>query len=91
MQANRSQEHVSLYIEPWGLETSQPKGLNIMLALNKEGIYFKNACGGDGSCGRCKIEISEEGNQEYQEILSCKSSLSKDVRIKIPPEMVLDL
>lgn len=89
MNTGQTEEYLTLYVYPWGLKLQYTKGKNLLRVLNEAGIYFKYSCGGDGSCGRCRVEVSEQDSEEYQELLACRISLIKDAKVKIPPQMVL--
>ncbi|NMB40897.1 MAG: 2Fe-2S iron-sulfur cluster binding domain-containing protein [Firmicutes bacterium] len=82
-------EYLTLAVHPWELKLRYLKGKNLMRVLNEAGIYFKYSCGGDGACGRCKIEVAEQDRENYQELLSCKISLIKNAKVKVPPQKVV--
>ena len=34
------------------------KGITIMKAAEKAGVYINSLCGGNGVCGKCKVQIT---------------------------------
>lgn len=89
MKEKEEKKNLSVLVEPWGQEIQYPRGKNLMRVLNQAGINFKYSCGGDGSCGRCKVEVTGTSGSCYQEIMACKVTLIGDARVKVPPEMVV--
>jgi uncharacterized 2Fe-2S/4Fe-4S cluster protein (DUF4445 family) len=80
------------------------KGTIIKDALEKAGIKINTPCGGEGTCGKCKVFIKkgipsanlieknflteEEIKKGYR--LACQAKLVQDAIIKIPSEIRLD-
>lgn len=76
-------------------------GQPLLKALVGEGVFIPSACGGRGSCGLCKVKVTEGGGQilptelpwlsaeEKKENirLSCQFKVKNDVSIKIPEEL----
>ena len=76
-------------------------GTNLLTALSNEKIFIPSACGGGGSCGMCKVQITEGGGdilptelphltrQERSECvrLSCQLKVKNDMKIQIPDEV----
>lgn len=90
MSIGKDKEYVTLWVSPWDLEVKSPKRENMMNALMRGGIYFKNACGGDANCARCKVEVYSHEHGEYQELLSCKTVVDYDISVRVSPEMVIN-
>ncbi len=40
-----------------------PAGSTLLGALASKGIYLSSACGGKGSCGQCKVQVSDGGSE----------------------------
>jgi len=69
---------------------------NLLAAAAKAGISIKGVCGGNGTCGRCKVRIKEgsinftqKGKLSEEEIasgyvLACQSFPETDVVVEIP-------
>ncbi len=78
-----------------------PTGDKLLNALADQKIYLPSACGGGGTCGECKVIISEGGGdilatekgkltrgeirQRYR--LSCQVPVKGDMSLVIPPEV----
>ena len=78
-------------------------GQPLLRALNQEGVFIPSACGGRGSCGLCKVQVTEGGGEylptelpwisdeeKKKHIrLSCQFKVKQDVAIVIPEELFL--
>src|SRR4030042_4084575 len=80
------------------------KETTIMEAAQKAGVYINSLCGGNGVCGRCKVQVSggrvladkdsisllskDEIKEGY--VLACQASIDHDVEVVIPPESRLE-
>ncbi len=80
------------------------KGITIMEAAQKAGVYINSLCGGNGVCGRCKVQVSgdmvladkdsisllskDEIKKGY--VLACQARIDHDMEIVIPPESRLE-
>jgi Na+-transporting NADH:ubiquinone oxidoreductase subunit F len=83
------------------LSLSVPMGGKLLNALADNEIYIPSACGGQGTCGQCKVVIKEGGgdlldtersklnrqqiNANYR--LSCQISVKGDMSLGLPPEL----
>ena len=79
-------------------------GTTIMEAAQKAGVYINSLCGGNGVCGRCKVQvaggevladknsISLLSKDEIKEgyVLACQDRIDHDMEIIIPPESRLE-
>jgi uncharacterized 2Fe-2S/4Fe-4S cluster protein (DUF4445 family) len=77
-------------------------GLSIMEAAQAAGIYINNLCGGNGVCGKCRVQVvnarihadrhsmsflsKEEITNGYA--LACQTRVDGDMEIIIPPESI---
>lgn len=78
------------------------EGENLLAAAAKAGVYIHAYCGGDGVCGKCKIQIAEGEvssdsaqyikSEEYDRgiRLACKSTITSDVVVVIPEAVSKD-
>lgn len=80
---------------------SVPVGGKLVNALAANKIFVSSACGGQGTCGQCKLVVLEGGGdilateksminrREAREgvRLSCQVPVKRDMRIEIPPEV----
>lgn len=79
-------------------------GTTIMEAAQKAGVYINSLCGGNGVCGRCKVQVTggcvladkdsislltkDEIKEGY--VLACQAKIDHDMEIIIPPESRLE-
>lgn len=80
-------------------EVSAPEGENLLRIAAAAGLYITASCGGNGSCGKCKVIIEsgevEEGISERltpDEIkkdyrLACASKIKSHLVVRIPVEI----
>lgn len=78
-----------------------PAGSNLLNTLSNHKIFIPSACGGKGTCGVCKVQITEGGGAmlptEKSHIsrgearegcrLSCQVKVKGDMKIEVPPEI----
>jgi uncharacterized 2Fe-2S/4Fe-4S cluster protein (DUF4445 family) len=82
--------------EPSGLKTEVPAGAILLEAARKAGVYLSSVCGGDGYCGKCKVNI-DEGQSESKPttlltpdetrenvVLACQTKILSDMTITVP-------
>jgi Na+-transporting NADH:ubiquinone oxidoreductase subunit F len=76
-------------------------GGTLLSTLSNQKIFLPSACGGKGSCGVCKVTVTEgggavlpteeghlsKGEQRDGVRLSCQVKVKQDMRIEIPPEV----
>jgi Na+-transporting NADH:ubiquinone oxidoreductase subunit F len=76
-------------------------GANMLTTLSEQEIFLPSACGGRGSCGACKVEVtSDVGPHLPTELpyldkdevdrnvrLACQIKVKTDVQIQIPEEL----
>lgn len=77
-------------------------GKNLLMALAERKIFIASACGGQGTCGYCKVQIlegggtvlpTERGHLTRVEVrdhvrLSCQVKVKSDVKLRIPAELL---
>ena len=75
---------------------------SLLAAAMQAGVYINASCGGEGTCGKCKVTIesgtveAERGTRLSDEEFSqgvrqaCQSRVVSDVVVRIPVEMQLD-
>ena len=76
-------------------------GTNLLTALSNEGIFIPSACGGGGSCGMCKLTVTDGGGdllptevphltrQEKKDNvrLCCQMKVKNDMKLEVPSEI----
>ena len=74
------------------------EGENLLRVALDAGVYLNASCGGEGTCGKCKILIedgqvrtersdrlsAEEFEKGYRQ--ACQTTVLTDLTIRIPPE-----
>ena len=89
---------------PDNKEVEIESGLSIMEAAEKAGVYINSLCGGNGACGKCKVQVAdgkvhadmesinyltkEEVKEGY--VLACQTKIHMDMEVMIPPEARLE-
>lgn len=83
-------------------EIETEPGGKLLTSLADQGIFLSSACGGGGSCAQCRCIVTEGGGsllpteegainrREAREgyRLSCQVPVKRDLKIKVPPEML---
>jgi len=95
------QDTIHVEFEPVGRRGSCPKGLTLLGCAQQLGVALAAVCGGNGTCGRCKVVLlsgtlspltSAERSQlsEYELSsgfrLACQALPDTDCVIHVPPE-----
>ncbi|SDO41257.1 ASKHA domain-containing protein [Desulforhopalus singaporensis] len=82
--------------QPDNVTVEVSSGDNLLSAAALAGIYIPASCGGDGVCGKCKVQLIEgtlksktDNSLSREELksnihLACTSRVESDVTIKIP-------
>jgi Na+-transporting NADH:ubiquinone oxidoreductase subunit F len=92
--------HVNLKINDRELEVSP--GSNLLVTLSGNGIFLPSACGGGGTCGMCKCQITEGGGsilptetgfftrkeQHDHWRLGCQVKIRENVTVKVPESVM---
>jgi uncharacterized 2Fe-2S/4Fe-4S cluster protein (DUF4445 family) len=92
---------VSVEIEPIGRRVRVAVGTTVLAAARSVGVGLASACGGAGTCGSCRVQItggevtpaSADERRQLGEAalaaglrLACQAAVRTDVRVAIPPE-----
>src|ERR1035437_6568836 len=56
-------------------------GETLLGVLRKNGVEVYSPCGGNGTCGKCKVFIKGEGS-----VTSCLYPVTKDIEIVLPDQ-----
>ncbi len=75
-------KHFSIRFEPDNRKTSVHAGATIVEAAGQVGIILETICGGEGTCGKCKVRIQPEG----REVLACQHRIERDLVVSIPAQ-----
>ena len=77
-------------------------GLTLLNTMTEQKIFLPSACGGGGTCGMCKCQVTEGGGeilptetgfftrkeQQNQWRLGCQVKIKEDMKIKIPQDIL---
>ncbi|MBE0477902.1 DUF4445 domain-containing protein [Candidatus Aerophobetes bacterium] len=83
---------------PEGETIEVEKGVSLLEASTRAGVYVSSICGGDGICGKCRLIVKkgevktrpttllarEDIKRGY--VLACQSEVVGDVEVEVPPE-----
>lgn len=86
-------------------EVSLEDGANLLKAAHQAGIYLNSECGGEGVCGRCKVQIVEGfvekkssfmtflTKDEIQKgyVLACQTDIHSNLVILVPSQAALEV
>ncbi len=86
---------------PDSKEAEVAEGENLLRAAMLAEVHINASCGGDGTCGKCRV-IVEQGKVESQSspklskedldkgyVLACRSFVKSDLLVRVPPESIL--
>jgi uncharacterized 2Fe-2S/4Fe-4S cluster protein (DUF4445 family) len=79
-------------------------GTTIMEAAEKAAVFINTLCGGNGVCGKCRVQIMDGkiradknsisllSKEEIEEgyVLACQAKVNNDMEVVIPPESRLE-
>ena len=88
-------DELKVTVLPEERELTCSTGTNLLQLLNGSGIKIKSVCGGDGSCRRCQVLISEgeyslkNGSSPDQQesgkpVLACQVEVTGDLVVEVP-------
>jgi len=85
-----------------GVEVDE--GVTLFKAAEQAGVYLNSLCGGEGVCGKCRVQVSKGkakadkhsitffSKEEIQNgyVLACQTQVKDDLEVVIPPESRLE-
>ncbi len=99
--------NATVLFEPEGKKIKVPIGITILQAAKDAGICIRSECGGQGSCGKCRVvvkrpkvssELTESEKKHFSGLeiefgyrLACIAKILGNTTVLIPPESRLDL
>ena len=80
------------------------EGVTLFKAAEQAGVYLNSLCGGEGVCGKCRVQVSKGkakadkpsitffSKEEIQNgyVLACQTQVKDDLEVVIPPESRLE-
>ena len=93
---------VKILFLPHNIETTVPRGENLIRAAMEAGVHINASCGGEGVCGKCRVIIengeveggiseklsTEDLNNGYRQ--ACLATVERDLVVRIPIESEVD-
>lgn len=85
-------------------ELEVDEGITLFEAAEKAGVYLNSLCGGEGVCGKCRVQVIK-GNVKADEnsivffsrdeiqkgyVLACQTRVNDNLEVAIPPESRLE-
>jgi uncharacterized 2Fe-2S/4Fe-4S cluster protein (DUF4445 family) len=77
-------QEYTVTFKPQKRSVEVPKGTDLLTAAVKAGIVLSASCGGEGLCGKCRVEIGS------REALACQTIVEKDLVVSIPKESLVE-
>ena len=71
----------TITVLPHNFIFSVPHGANLLSVLTQNGFFIPAACGGRGTCGKCAVKCRSAEDEEYQTLLSCRTSVTSDLTV----------
>ena len=94
----------SVVFQPVGAKVNVESGINLLQAAAEAGIYINSLCGGEGVCGKCRVQITrgeakptshsirflsrDEINRGF--VLACQTKVEDTLEVWVPPEARLE-
>jgi uncharacterized 2Fe-2S/4Fe-4S cluster protein (DUF4445 family) len=91
-------EYCKVRFYPENREIEVEKGENLLRAAMAAEVRINASCGGDGTCGKCRV-IIDKGEAEYDPaptltkedqdkgyVLACRTLINTDLEVRVPPE-----
>lgn len=87
---------VNILFSPDSVGVEVPRGTTILAAARKAGVFINSLCGGDGVCGKCRVNVRignvrgrpseflsrDEIREGY--VLACEAHAESDLVVEIP-------
>jgi uncharacterized 2Fe-2S/4Fe-4S cluster protein (DUF4445 family) len=90
--------------QPSGVKVEISAGATLLHAASDAGVYINSLCGGEGVCGKCRVQIiqgqaqpnshcirflsREEVQQHF--VLACQTEVEDNLEVWVPPEARLE-
>ncbi len=94
----------TIHFLPAGRSVEVTDGATIAEAAQQADVFITNLCGGEGVCGKCRVQVTK-GRADAEEhakgffsqdelmkgyVLACQTEIHDDLEIVIPPESRVD-
>ena len=78
-----SSEKYTLTLNPHGRKLTAMPGSNLLKDLIHHSIFLRADCGGKGTCGKCRVEITQPDGST-QMVSACQTEVDSDMSVRIP-------
>lgn len=87
---------------PHNISLTVPAGTSIIQAALDSGVHINASCGGEGVCGKCRVQIEAGGCEggvseklSAEDIrsgcrLACQAAVTGDLTVRVPVESLID-
>ena len=75
-------EHYCITFQPEGIAVSIHRGATLLEAAGKAGIILEAACGGAGTCGKCRVMLLPQRCV----VSACRHLVDRDMDVLVPAE-----
>ena len=75
---------MKVLFQPSGAELIAEPGMTIMQALHKAGLNIDAPCGGNGTCKKCKVKVTDAEGERT--VLACQTVITGDMTVDISRE-----
>lgn len=99
---DKTSERCTVKFLPHDREVIVAKGENLIRTAIEAGVHVNASCGGEGVCGKCRVQI-EEGNVQggvserikQEDVdkgfrMACISEVHEDITVRVPVESTVD-
>ncbi len=76
---------IKITFQPSGKNVYVLPGTSVLEAAGLAGIVMQEPCGGQGTCGKCKVNINGE------DVLACQTALDVDSVVVVPEESMFPI
>ena len=64
---------------PSDVEINVPSGTLLLSAARTAGVFIDSPCGGNGTCGKCAVLLTQGDKQEH--VLACQTAIDRDCTV----------
>ena len=81
-----SHDEIKVTFEPSGRSVYVLPGTPLLEAAGRAGIILQMPCGGQGTCGKCKVQIASEDEPS----LACQTRVERPIVVDVPVESMFE-
>src|SRR3989339_730740 len=82
-------ESAKITFYPLRIEGKVPKGITILEAARRLGVFVESPCGGTGKCGKDIVQVRI--NKTLDTVLACKTVVENDTEVTLPTQEKNDM